>query len=120
MDYIGETGISFSKGEQLTARKLQILNDKINELVRNVNNILKGCCDINVELNDFSRAFELSEAIQVVSKSRRMNGMKIRFLGLNNTYLEYSYVGETLNDADWKNTDIWTMLKDLIIDGGEF
>ena len=48
MEYITETGISFNKGEQLTARKLQILNEKINELIRNVNNMLKGLCDINI------------------------------------------------------------------------
>lgn len=120
MEYITETGISFNKGEQLTARKLQILNDKINELVRNVNGMLMGLCDINVELNDFTRIFELPEAISIVSQTRRMKGMKIRFLGKNETYLEYSYTGLTLNDADWKNIENWTMIEDLIVDGGEF
>ena len=120
MEYIQETGITFNKGEQLTARKLQILNDKINELVRNVNNMLEGLCDINVELNDFSRIFTLSEALEVVSKTRRMRGMKIRFLGQNETYQEYSYVGETVEDADWNNVDNWSIFEDVVIDGGEF
>ena len=120
MEYITETGISFNKGEQLTARKLQTLNDKINELVRVVNNMLMGLCDINVELNDFTRVFELSEAISVVSQTRRVKGMKIRFLGENETYLEYSYTGSTLNDTDWKNIENWTMVEDLLVDGGEF
>lgn len=120
MEYITETGISFNKGEQLTARKLQTLNDKINELVRNVNGMLMGLCDINVELNDFTRIFDLQEAISVVSQTRRMKGMKIRFLSANGTYLEYSYTGSTLKDADWENTENWTILEDLLVDGGEF
>lgn len=120
MEYITKTGISFNKGEQLTARKLQIMNDKINELVNNVNNMLMGLCNINIELNDFTRIFDLSEAINIVSQTRRMKGMKIRFLGENEIYLEYSYIGPTLNDVDWENIDNWTMIEDLVVDGGEF
>lgn len=120
MEYIPETGISFNKGEQLTASKLQTLNDRINELVRNVNNMLKGLCDINVELNDFNRIFSLSEAINVISNTRRVRGMKIRFLAQNNSYSEYSYVGKTLSDIDWKNLDNWTIFEDVVVDGGEF
>jgi hypothetical protein len=120
MEYLTETGISFNKGEQLTARKLQILNDKINELVKTVNGMLMGLCDINVEINDFTRVFDLSEAIDIVSQTRRMKGMKVRFLGDNNSYLEYSYVGPTVNDTDWENVDNWTMLEDPLIDGGKF
>ncbi len=120
MEYLQETGITFNKGEQLTARKLQLMNNKINELVRNVNNMLKGLCDLNVEFNDFNRVFDLYEAVNVVSQTRRMRGMKIRFLANNDTYLEYSYVGDTLNDSDWKNLDNWTMIESTIVDGGEF
>ena len=46
--------------------------------------------------------------------------MKIRFLGKNETYLEYSYTGPTLNDTDWENIENWTMIEDLLVDGGEF
>ena len=46
--------------------------------------------------------------------------MKIRFLGENETYLEYSYTGPTLNDTDWENIENWTMIEDLLVDGGEF
>lgn len=120
MEYITETGISFNKGEQLTARKLQTLNDKINELVRNVNHMLMGLCDINIELNDFTRILELPEAISIVSQTRRMKGMKIRFLGENETYLEYSYIGSTLKDEDWENIENWAISEDLLVDGGEF
>lgn len=120
MEYLQETGISFNKGEQLTARKLQTLNNKINELVKSVNNMLRGLCDINIEVNDFEHVFDLQEAIEVVSQTRRNMGLKIRFLGQNNSYLEYSYIGPTLNDVDWNNTENWTMLENVIIDGGEF
>ena len=120
MEYITETGISFNKGEQLTARKLQTMNDKINELVRNVNHMLMGLCDINIELNDFTRILELPEAISIVSQTRRMKGMKIRFLGENETYLEYSYIGPTLKDKDWENIENWAISEDLLVDGGEF
>ena len=120
MEYISKTGVSFKKGELLTARQLQTLNDKVNELVTVVNNILSGLCDINVEINDYTRSFELQEAVDIVSRTRRMKGMKIRFLGRNNTYLEYSYIGESLDNADWNNLDNWTKLESLVIDGGEF
>lgn len=120
MEYLRETGITFNKGEQLTARKLQIMNEKINELIKNVNNLLKGQCDINVELNDYTRILTLSEAIEIVSQTRRCMGMKIRFLAQNECYVEYSYIGQTLGDLDWNNLENWSMLEDPIIDGGEF
>lgn len=120
MEYIQETGISFNKGEQLTARKLQTLNDKINELIRNVNNMLKGLCDLNIEMNNFDRVFNLREAIEIVSQTRRVRGLKIRFKAQNNSYLEYSYIGPTVKDLDWYNLDNWVILEDYEVDGGEF
>lgn len=119
MEYIKETGISFKPGEQLTAAKLEKLNTKINELVVVVNKMLKGLCDINVELNDFSRKFDLSEAITIVSNTRRIKGMKIRFLSKNDKYVEFSYTGETLDTSDWTNTNNWTESLD-VVDGGEW
>ena len=120
MEYLRETGITFNKGEQLTARKLQIMNDKINELVKTANNFLCGLCDINVELNDFDRVFTLPEAIGIVSQTRRMKGMKVRFLASNDCYVEYSYIGSTLEDSDWYNLENWSIFEDPVIDGGEF
>ena len=112
MNYINETGISFNSGEQLTAFKLQTLNNRINELIKAVNNILKGSYDINLEINDFSRKLSLSEAINLVSKNRRSLGMKIRYLA--------SYIGTTLEDSDWMDENNWSYRQDNIVDGGEF
>lgn len=120
MNYINETGISFNSGEQLTAFKLQTLNNRINELINAVNNILKGSYDVNLEIKDFSRKLSLSEAINLVSKNRRSLGMKIRYLALNDCYAEYSYIGTTLEDSDWMDENNWSYRQDNIVDGGEF
>lgn len=119
MEYLRETGISFNPGEQLTAAKLEKLNTKINELVREVNKMLKGLCNLNIELGNYSRRFSLEEAINIVSNTRRIKGMKIRFLSENGKYVEFSYVGETLDSNEWNNPNNWTESLD-VIDGGEW
>ena len=119
MEYLRETVVSFNTGEVLTARKLQTLNDTINQLVRVVNDMLEGKCDLNIELNDFNKEFTLKEAIESVSKTRRHLGMKVRFLSSEQKkYLEYSYLGTDLDNNNWTNTDNWVMCEETLVDGG--
>lgn len=121
MEYLKETGISFNTGDVLTARKLQTLNDTINQLVRVVNDMLEGKCDINVELNNFNRSFTLKNAIGVVSRTRRQLGMKVRYFDKSQKkYLEYSYIGTDIEDDNWMNTKNWVACDETLVDGGEF
>jgi hypothetical protein len=118
INYIGQTGLIFKSGQKLSSTDLSKMNNTINELVVAVNSILGGIYDLNREINDFERKFDLSEAIRIASENRRAKGMKIRFLTKNNRYTEYSYVGNSLEMSDFINENNWT--SDIIqIDGGE-
>ena len=119
MNTINKTGLSFASGVKLTAAQLTTMNDTINALVDVVNRLLLACFDVNLETGNFEKNYTLSQAIDVVSANRRQKGMKIRFLTDTGNYVEYSYVGSTLNDADFRSTRNWITGVD-IVDGGEF
>ncbi len=118
MDLIGQTGLIFKSGQRLTSADLSKMNDTINSLVNAVNFLIRGVYNLNQELNDFERSFKLSDAIRLVSMSRRAKGMKIRFLSHIGKYVEFSYIGDSLEYADFTNESNWV---DTIgyIDGGE-
>jgi hypothetical protein len=118
MELIGQTGLIFKSGQKLSSSDLSKMNNTINSLVNAVNYLLKGIYNLNQELNDFERCFNLDEAISLVSGTRRAKGMKIRFLSNSGKYVEYSYVGDSLELADFTNENNWV---DNIgfIDGGE-
>lgn len=117
MEYLNKTGLDFSAGQKLKASDLKIMNNSINNIINVINNLLRGLYDLNIELNDFDRTFTLGEAIQMIANVRRSRGMKLRFLNKNNKYVEYSYVGTTLDTIDWNNQDNWTTTLE-IVDGG--
>lgn len=118
MEYIGQTGLIFKAGQKLTSNDLSKMNNTINDLVVAVNYLLRGTYNLNQELNDFNRKFDLDEAIALISRNRRAKGMKIRYLSHNGKYVEFSYIGESLELADFTNENNWV---DNIsyIDGGE-
>lgn len=118
MEYINKTGLSFAPGQKLSAEALSKMNDTINLLVGAVNNMLR-VCDVNVEIDDFSRVFELEEAITMMSNTRRALGMKLRFLGTNKKYVEYSFIGDALDNNTWLDPNNWETGPD-VIDGGEW
>ena len=117
MNFIKKTGLDFSVGQKLTASDLKILNNTINNLVDAVNNLLQGLYDLNVELKNFDITFTLDEAIAAVSNERRIKGMKLRFRNKSGKYVEYSYVGNTLDSIDWNNQNNWLTTLE-IVDGG--
>jgi len=118
MELIGQTGLIFKSGQKLSSSDLSKMNSTINSLVNAVNYLLKGIYNLNQEINDFERKFNLDEAIKLVSRARRSKGMKIRFLSNSGKYVEYSYIGESLELSDFINESNWV---DNIgfIDGGE-
>lgn len=119
MEYIGKTGLSFESGQKLSAASLGRMNDTINALVDAVNNMLRGVYDANLEGNDFTRAYTLQEAVAQASNTRRSLGMKVRFLGANGKYQEYSFIGSSLDNTTWLDEGNWKTGPD-VIDGGEW
>ena len=117
IEYISKTGLSFEPGQKLDASQLNRMNGIINLLVDAVNSLLSCECDINVELGDATRRFTLEEAIAAISNTRRAKSMKIRFLGKGGKYLEYSYIGTTLDTVSWLDTTNWVTGPN-VIDGG--
>ena len=117
MNFINKTGLEFTVAQKLTASDLKILNNTINTLVDAVNNLLQGLYDLNIELKNFDRTFSLEEAISIVSNERRIRGMKLRFRNKSGKFVEYSYVGNTLDSIDWNNQNNWLTTLE-VIDGG--
>lgn len=119
---IEKTGISFSAGEKISAAKLNVLNNKINELVDIVNStILQADFNVNKELGDMTNTYTLAQAIAVVPVERRALGLQIRFLEDNNGtpgWINYTYIGETL--AEFSSEKNWSTSDFDIIDGGEW
>ena len=92
MNLVDKTGISFESGQGISARQLNTMNNAINALVDRVNFLLLGLYDINREIEDYERVFNLGEAIAIVMQNRRALGMKIRFKTESGLYAEYSYI----------------------------
>lgn len=103
--FIENTGLSFSPGQSLKTSDLNTMNNTINKLVNSVNNLMSGLFDYNVETDNYEPT-SLTEAIH--KTTRRALGMKIRFLGFNSVYEEYSFLGQSVDDDDWFNENNWT------------
>ena len=118
MNILEKTGITFETGKTLTARELNILNNTINSIVDAVNTILHGYCDVNQEGEDPDTVYTLQEALNLISGTRRAIGMKIRFKSTEG-FVEYSFIGDSVDDLTWLNLDNWVQGAS-IIDGGTF
>ena len=126
MTILTKTDFEFKPGKGISASQLQEMNQRINLLVDAVNYLLLGVFDVNREFNAPDATYTLEEAIALVSEQRRAQGMKIRFRkndndneNLNDIFVEYSYVGSSLESTEFNNPDNWTSGIDYI-DGGEF
>ena len=109
-------------GDGLSHRDINNINSTVNSAIDVINLDLQDYCNLNQEVNNYSRIFTLSEAISLVPRSRRKQGLKIKYLASENpkSYHEYifSFIGN-FTDSDWENTNNWS-LPFTEIDGGEW
>lgn len=126
MNILTKTNFTFESGKGISASQLEDMNSRINSLIDNVNYLLLGVFDVNRETGNYGATYTLEEALAIVSEQRRALGMKIRFRkqdndneNLNDLFVEYSYLGSSLETSEFLNPDNWTSGVDYI-DGGEF
>lgn len=120
-ELIKNTGLSFEPGQKLSSASLNILNDRLNDVINSINTILKSEVNINAEENNFNRVYTIREAISLVPSDRRVSGIKLRFKESDEFWGEYVYLGESKNDESWFNLDNWNFnLNDKTINGGEW
>lgn len=110
---VGQKGV----GDGLKANDINSINATVNKEVDVINDLLCTICNINQELGDYSRQLTLGIALSLVPEGRRTPGMSIRFLNLDNRFVEYIFCGEDIED--WSDTNYW---KPFIarVDGGEW
>lgn len=115
---ITDVGIKYP-GDSLTSADINSINSTVNAAVGYINENLKDFCNANAEINNFERKLSLLDAIGLVPEARRRGGLKIRFLGSENQYLEFIYKGHDVESANWFNESNWKSPYD-VVDGGEW
>lgn len=122
---VGTTGIGKKyDSPQLTLEEVNALNGTVNNMVPEVNNMLRNFCNVNMEElpEDPWKEMTLSEAIKKVRLARRASGMKVRFIEKGHGWTEYEYtaIGPVTN-IEWEKPENWRKTgADRKIDGGTF
>lgn len=121
MNILTKTGVPIkTSGDGLSHQDINNINTTVNSNVDATNYLLKNFCNINDEVNDYSQTFTLSEAIEKVPENRKKLGIKIRFLNVSNTYVEYIYSGNDISSENWSNEENWSPVTFKVLDGGEW
>lgn len=120
MELLEGTGIDrFNVGQGLSSAIMNQLNDAINMNSRALNILLKSDINLNAEVGDYKKTFTFSEAIDQVPVSRRIPGIKLRYIDtLTKEWVEYVFTGS--DSSDWMKEDCWNYSLSSIINGGEF
>ena len=109
------TGVTFKKGQALSADSLNAMNDKINQLVMIVNQLLKDRVNVNIEILGTTDPVSFSRALELIPENRQVPGVTIKFNDAESGWSTYIWTGRT-----WESKDCWTKITDTdIIDGGE-
>lgn len=105
MELLRGTGIDkFIVGQGLSSAIMNQLNDAIN---------------MNAEVGNYEKTFTFSEAINQVPISRRIPGIKLRFINTpTKSWAEYIFTGT--DSSEWEDEGCWNYSSSNIIDGGEF
>ena len=112
---LSPTGITFKKGQALNTDSLNILNDRINQLVTIINQLLKDRVNVNIEILGTTNPISFGRAIELVPENRKIPGITVKFNDAEFGWSTYMWVGQT-----WESRESWIKLSDTdIIDGGE-
>lgn len=117
MAKIQKLTLDFTGG--VTRNQMETIVNKINEIIVAENKRMTLEINLNQEYNDPERVFLIDEALNLSKDIMRAYGLRLRFLGTTGRYVEYSYLGSSLDEHDWLNQDNWCTGVDLV-DGGEF
>jgi hypothetical protein len=121
MDILTKTGVPTKyRGDGLSSSDINKINGTVNLEVDVANLFLRSIYDANLE-NGTTQPYTLQEVILQVPDSRKRLGMRVRFFSIEGEYVELVYMGEDLENINWRNPDNWKSGKTInIIDGGEF
>lgn len=120
MDLLNKTGVPVKNpGDGLSHKDVNNINSAVNNAVSAINLDLKNYCNINQEINNFSKRFSFSEAVDLVPISRRSLGLRLRYLGLDDKYKEFIYNLSDISPDSWSKEENWILPFDKI-DGGEW
>lgn len=109
------TGVTFKKGQALSSDSLNAMNDKINQLVMIVNQLLKDRVNVNIEILGTTNQISFSRALELIPENRHVPGVTIKFNESESGWSTYIWTGRT-----WESKDCWTRISDTDeIDGGE-
>ena len=109
------TGITFKKGQALNADSLNIMNDRINQLITVVNHLLKDRINVNIEILGTTNPISFEHALELIPENRQVPGVTIKFNDAECGWSTYMWIGRT-----WGSRESWIKISDTdIIDGGE-
>ena len=111
MELLKDTGVPMKKpGDGLSHKDINDINLTVNNAIEAINKDIQNYCNINDEVRLSDKLFSFSEAVVLVPKSRRINGMVIKYLGKNGRHTELVFNAPTtiFTDEDWINFDNWS------------
>lgn len=112
---IEHLGIEFKKGQSSKIDFLNIMVDRINQLITIVNQLIKDRVNINIEILGTTDPITFGQALESVPEDRRVLGITIKYNDIESGWSTYIWTGRT-----WESKDSWTKISDAdIIDGGE-
>lgn len=124
-NFLQKPGIEKNQGDRLSYTEINALDNAIDSIIDVINKDLMSVCNINTEFTgdipDMSRKFTLSEAIELIGVQRRVPKLIIKFLDITNSWVEYQFRGNNVDNKFWNNVNYWKKLESFqIIDGGTF
>ena len=124
-NFLQKPGIEKNQGDRLSYTEINALDNAIDSIIDVINKDLMSVCNINTEFTgdipDMNRKFTLSEAIELIGVQRRVPKLIIKFLDVTNSWVEYQFRGNNVDNKFWNNVNYWKKLESFqIIDGGTF
>ena len=119
MNTLEKTGVPTKySGDGLSHQEVNATNSVANANVDATNMLLKNFCNVNDEINSYTRTFTLEEAIAQIPDTRRKPGITVKYLDIYNVFREYTYSGTDTSTENWENLENWCPGGVNEIDGG--